>query len=131
MVMQDDAVSEVMGTLLLFVLVSGAVGVLTLFAACFVLDTADTAPTVSFRESASPNYLYHAGGDTLLQSEIRIYSKSTDITDKTRINGEKWTVWKTGDALYLTAYYKVTTITIVGRTSSGREVILYDGLKRA
>ena len=85
-------------------------------------------PYVMFQESVSEDYLYHAGGDSLLKDEIRIYAKSSDITDKTTIDKKSWDIWQTGDALYL-GTYKVSDITIVGRTSLGNEVILYEGLK--
>lgn len=127
---QDAAVSEVLGTILLVALVVCAAGLLALFSLNLVLENGDTAPDVSLRASASPYHLYHAGGDALLKTEIRIYSQSTDITEKTRINGKKWDVWKTGDYLYLTDGYNVKTVTVVGKTSSGEEVLLFEGLRK-
>ncbi len=127
---QDSAVSEVIGTLLLFSLVVTAAGLFALFAADIITENAEEIPRVSLRESASPYYLYHAGGDALLKSSVRIYSKSTDITEKTKINGESWNIWKTGDLLYLSILYPADTITIVGRTSTGREVLLFEGLRQ-
>ena len=127
---KDAAVSEVVGTVLLFCLVVTAAGVFALFAADIISEQAETMPTVSIQESASRYYLYHAGGDILRKSDIRIYSQSTDITEKTRINGEPWEFWKTGDLLYLSVFYPADTITVVGRTSAGREVLLFEGLRQ-
>ncbi|MBO5118544.1 type IV pilin N-terminal domain-containing protein [Methanocorpusculum sp.] len=127
---KDTAVSEVVGTILLFCLVVTAAGIFALFAADIVNEQAETIPSVSIQESASQFYLYHAGGDILRKSDIRIYSQSTDITEKTRINGEPWEFWKTGDLLYLSVLYPADTITVVGRTSAGREVLLFEGLRQ-
>ena len=38
--------------------------------------------------------------------------------------------WKTGDLLYLSVLYPADTITVVGRTSAGREVLLFEGLRQ-
>ena len=69
---KDAAVSEVVGTVLLFCLVVTAAGVFALFAADIVNEQAETIPAVSIQESASRFYLYHAGGDILRKSDIRI-----------------------------------------------------------
>ena len=127
---KDAAVSEVVGTVLLFCLVVTSAGIFALFAADIVNEQAETIPSVSIQESASRFYLYHAGGDILRKSDIRIYSQSTDITEKTRINEEPWEFWKTGDMLYLSVLYPADTITVVGRTSAGREVLLFEGLRQ-
>lgn len=125
--MKDDAVSNVLATILLFGVVVLAAGTFALFAAEEITKKAESSPYVMFQESASPNYLYHAGGDSLLKDEIRIYAKSTDITDKTTIGGKSWEIWQTGDALFL-GKYRASEITIVSRTSLGNEIILYEGL---
>ena len=127
---QDAAVSEVIGTILLFALVVTAVGIFALFAADIITESAERIPSVSIQASASGKHLYHAGGDALPKSEIRIFYRSTDITEKTTINGNSWSVWKTGDYLYLSVLYPVDTITVVGRTSAGNEVLLFEGLKQ-
>ena len=126
--MKDSAVSTVLSTILLFGIVVLAAGTFAVFAAGDITNKAEPMPYVMFQESASKDYLYHAGGDSLLKDEIRIYAKSSDITDKTTIDKKSWDIWQTGDALHL-GTYKVSDITIVGRTSLGNEVILYEGLK--
>lgn len=126
--MKDSAVSTVLSTILLFGIVVLAAGTFAVFAAGDITNKAESMPYVMLQESASKDYLYHAGGDSLLKDEIRIYAKSSDITDKTTIDKKSWDIWQTGDALYL-GTYKVSDITIVGRTSLGNEVILYEGLK--
>ncbi len=126
---QDTGVSEVIGTIILVVLVTLFVGVLTTVSLGLVTSEAESVPIVSFKQSSSPYYIYHAGGDPLEKASIRIFSKSTDITEKTTINGESWEVWETGDALYLTKRYESRWVTIVGKTSTGREVILFEGMK--
>ena len=127
--MREDAVSEVVGTILLLALVVSAAAVFAVVLAGAVSEQDDTYPLVSFQESASNTVLYHAGGDVLTKAEIRIFAKSVDITDLTSIRGEPWSVWQTGEALSL-AGYSVSEITIVGLSSSGREVLLYEGLKK-
>ena len=126
--MKDSAVSTVLSTILLFGIVVLAAGTFAVFVAGDITNKAESIPYVMFQESASKDYLYHAGGDSLLKDEIRIYAKSSDITDKTTIDKKSWDIWQTGDALHL-GTYKVSDITIVGRTSLGNEVILYEGLK--
>jgi len=127
-VKQDFGISEVLGTLLLFAIAVLVSGLISIAAVDAVFNQAETAPIVSFAESASPNYLYHAGGDTLSVREIRIYAGGRDITKQTRINDASWEFWKTGDALHL-GFYRTDEITIISRTSFGREVILYEGVK--
>lgn len=131
---REDAVSEVIGTILLFALVVIIFGVVTLIAVNAVYEEAayspKSVPQVSFIESASGHHIYHGGGDSLLKSEIRIFSDGTDITEKTLIDDKNWDVWETGDALYLTEWHLNNRITICWRSSSGKEIIIYDGLKQ-
>ena len=126
--MKDDGVSEVIGTILLFAIVILAAGIVSISLTAEIANAGESFPTVSFRESASPNYLYHAGGDALSKSEIRIFAGSKDITEKTTINGASWEIWKTGEALFL-GKHRTEEITIIGRTSAGREVLLFEGLR--
>ena len=125
--MKDDAVSTVLATILLFGIVVLLAGTFALFAAEEITRKSESGPYVMFQESASPNYLYHVGGDSILKDEIRVYAKNYDITEKTTIEGKSWYIWQTGDALYL-GNHKTSEITIVSRTSLGNEIILYEGL---
>ncbi|HJJ72029.1 MAG TPA: type IV pilin N-terminal domain-containing protein, partial [Methanocorpusculum sp.] len=95
--MKDSAVSTVLSTILLFGIVVLAAGTFAVFAAGDITNKAESIPYVMFQESESEDYLYHAGGDSLLKDEIRIYAKSSDITDKTTIDKKSWDIWQTGD----------------------------------
>lgn len=127
--MKDDAVSEVIGTVLLFSLIVLAAGILSVYVIGEISERGESYPQVSFQESSSPHYLYHAGGDVLSKGEIRIFAGSRDITEETTIRGGSWEVWKTGDALFL-GKNRVEEVTVVGRTSAGNEVLLFEGLKQ-
>ncbi len=78
--MKDDAVSTVLATILLFGIIVLAAGTFALFAAEEITRKSESGPYVMFQESSSPNYLYHAGGDSLLKDEIRIYAKKTQTS---------------------------------------------------
>ena len=96
---EDSAVSTAAGTVLLLLIVLLVAGLCT--AAVFSATDGGMAetPVVFFSASADEYALYHAGGKALFFDDIRIYSGGKDITSKTRIDNERWTVWKTGDLL--------------------------------
>lgn len=101
---QDSAVSTVVGTVLLLVIVVlvAALCAVTVFS---VIDVSNSeTPVVFFSASADECALYHAGGDVLLRDDITIYSGEKDITSVTRIDGERWSIWKTGDLLSFGKY---------------------------
>lgn len=109
---QDSAVSTVVGTVLLLVIVVivAALCAVTVFSATESGNS--ETPVVFFLASANECALYHAGGDVLLQDDITIYSGEKDITSVTRIDGQRWSVWKTGDLLTFGKYPR-ESVTIV------------------
>lgn len=127
--MREDGISEVTGTILLCALVIALAAAGMVFLTGAVLDEADYLPQASFRESASGEGLYHTGGDALTKADIRIFAKAKDITDETTIREAAWDIWHTGELLYLGGH-RTSEITIIGRSNSGREVLLYEGLKK-
>ena len=110
---KDSAVSTVVGTVLLLVIVVlvAALCAVTVFSAIDVSNS--ETPVVFFSISADECALYHAGGDVLFRDDITIYSGEKDITSVTRIDGQRWwTVWKTGDLLTFDKYLR-ESVTIV------------------
>ena len=109
---QDSAVSTVVGTVLLLVIVLlvAALCALTVFSATDVSNS--ETPVVFFSASADECALYHAGGDVLFRDDITIYSGEKDITSVTRIDEQRWSVWKTGDLLTFGKYPR-ESVTIV------------------
>lgn len=110
---RDAAVSTALGTVLLLVIVVIVAG-LTCAAVFSAADAGNTyTPVVFFSASANGHALYHAGGEALSIEDIRIFSGSRDITAKTLISGEPWSVWKTGDLLDAGEGNPVSSLTIV------------------
>lgn len=113
MITGDAGVSTVAGTALLLVIVVIVAG-LTCAAVFSAADAGNTyTPVVFFSASADENALYHAGGEALSIEDIRIFSGHHDITAETRICGEPWSIWKTGDLLDAGEGNPVSSLTIV------------------
>ncbi|HJJ39038.1 MAG TPA: type IV pilin [Methanocorpusculum sp.] len=109
---QDSAVSTVVGTVLLLLIVVLVAGLCAAAVFSSIDSGSSDTPVVFFSASADEYALYHAGGCALSHEDIRIYSGDKDITDKTRIDGNRWTVWKTGDLLTFGKYPR-RSVTIV------------------
>ncbi|MCQ2377402.1 MAG: type IV pilin [Methanocorpusculum sp.] len=110
---RDAGVSTALGTVLLLVIVV-IVAALACVAVFSAADAGNThTPVVFFSASANEHALYHAGGEALSIDDIRIFSGSRDITAKTLIYGEPWSVWKTGDLLDAGEGNPASSLTIV------------------
>ncbi len=110
---RDAGVSTALGTVLLLVIVV-IVAALACVAVFSAADAGNTyTPVVFFSASANEHALYHAGGEALSIDDIRIFSGSRDITAKTLIRGEPWSIWKTGDLLDAGDGNPASSLTIV------------------
>ena len=109
---KDSAVSTVVGTALLLLIVVLVAGLCAAAVFSATDMNATETPVVFFSASADEHALYHAGGDVLPYDDITIYSGDVEITSQTRINGERWKVWKTGDLLSFRRYLR-ESVTIV------------------
>ena len=110
---RDAGVSTALGTVLLLVIVV-IVAALACVAVFSAADAGNTyTPVVFFSASANEHALYHAGGEALSIDDIRIFSGSRDITAKTLIYGEPWSVWKTGGLLDAGEGNPASSLTIV------------------
>ena len=113
LLIRDAGVSTALGTVLLLVIVV-IVAALACVAVFSAADAGNTyTPVVFFSASANEHALYHAGGEALSIDDIRIFSGSRDITAKTLIYGEPWSVWKTGGLLDAGEGNPASSLTIV------------------
>ena len=113
LLIRDAGVSTALGTVLLLVIVV-IVAALACVAVFSAADAGNTyTPVVFFSASANEHALYHAGGEALSIDDIRIFSGSRDITAKTLIYGETWSVWKTGGLLDAGEGNPASSLTIV------------------
>jgi len=121
-------VSSVVGVVLLLLLVVLAASVIGITLSTATQNAAESTPNVIFAPSANPHMLYHSGGDILYKNRLVFYVNGVDITGLTIINDDdKWTEWRTGQAIELPSGYSVSNLTIIALDNLGRKQLLYRG----
>lgn len=126
--MHNDAITPVVASVLLLILVAGCCTVIGLLVMQQMnAQGASDVPDVRIQASAREKmyYLYHAGGDPLPRSSLKLYdATNTDILYKTSINGNgNWISWNSGEYLYSSR--QLPDILLVWMDSSGKETILF------
>lgn len=120
---EDDAVSEILGALLLIAIVSLAVSII----AVTILSSADTSQTPSLSiiisNQSQTVTISHGGGDPLPAGSYRIYMDDVDRTSQfTPAVGS--TQFKAGTVLSYTGSTFPRTVMVVARSSDGKETML-------
>jgi hypothetical protein len=124
---RESGVSNVVGVLLLLFLVMVTSAVLGLVLSSATYDAVDTAPDVIFTVSEDPYLLYHGGGDILYKNDLVFYAGGYDVSGSISLEdeGESWTEWHTGQAIYTN--HIVSELTIVALDSRGNAYLVYNG----
>jgi len=112
--MQDGAVSEIIGTVLLISIVVLAVSIVSV--TLFSQPMPEEIPRVSaiITNESEMVYIHHDGGDPLIREELQILVDGVDQTDSFTINNNPdWTGWSIGDTLSYTGASMPTWVMLI------------------
>jgi len=101
--MNENAVSEIIGTVLLISIVVIGVSIISVF--LFSQPMPEKIPSVSaiIKNESETIYIYHDGGDPLQREELQILVDGVDQTGNFSINDNPdWSGWSIGDTLSYT-----------------------------
>lgn len=120
---EEDAVSEILGALLLIAIVSLAVSII----AVTILSGVDTSQTPSLSivilNNSQNILIFHDGGDPLPAGSYRIYVDDIDRTNQLTPPASS-TQFKAGTVLSYTGSTFPRTVMVVARSSDGKETLL-------